>query len=262
MTWKFALPMYNVSPRLLHGHEALLLALADETGVRAELVRPADLPAFWRQPDVLLTQTCGYPYLTQLRGHVTLLATPCFDFPGCEGSDYSSFIVAREGGGIRSLADARGRVAAVNDPDSNSGMNVLRHAVAPWSQDGRYFESVKWSGSHAASLRMVREGAAAIASIDCVSFAYLLQEDPASVQGVTILQQSARSPGLPWVASSKASPELTARLRAALLEPAPALRALCDGLRIRGFEQRSDADYGRILQIEAEARAAGYPDLA
>lgn len=262
MTWKFALPMYNVSPRIQRGYEALLLALADETGVRAELARPADLPAFWRQPDVLLTQTCGYPYLTRLRGHVTLLATPCFDFPGCEGSDYSSFIVAREGGGIRSLADARGRVAAVNEPDSNSGMNLLRHAVARWSLDGRYFESVKWSGSHAESVRMVREGAAAIASIDCVTFGYLLQEDPASLQGLTILQHSVPSPGLPWVASSKAPPELTARLLAALLDPAPALRTLLESLGIRGFQQRGDADYGRILQIEAEARAAGYPDLA
>jgi len=135
-------------------------------------------------------------------------------------------------------------------------------SVARWSQDGRHFESVKWSGSHAASLRMVREGAAAIASIDCVSFGYLMQEDPASLQGVAILQHSVPSPGLPWVASRNAPPELTARLRAALLEPAPVLRALFDSLHIRGFEQRSDADYGRILQIEAEARAAGYPDLA
>ena len=31
----------------------------------------------WLRPDLLLAQTCGFPFATELRGHVQLVATPC-----------------------------------------------------------------------------------------------------------------------------------------------------------------------------------------
>jgi ABC-type phosphate/phosphonate transport system substrate-binding protein len=125
MTWIAALPMYNISAPLGQAYKALLATLAEEAGQVASLESPADLPAFWRRRDLLLSQTCGYPYMTQLRGEVTLVATPCYDFAGCSGSDYSSVIVVREGADVDVLADAIGLVAVVNDLNSNSGMNVL-----------------------------------------------------------------------------------------------------------------------------------------
>jgi ABC-type phosphate/phosphonate transport system substrate-binding protein len=145
MTWTAALPMYNVSPRLRQGYDALLEALLAEAGVpgAVELVDdPGPLLDFWQQPNLLFAQTCGYPWLHALRGHATLVATPSFDVPGCAGSDYSSVLVARAGSGIDTLADARGRVAAVNERQSNSGMNALRHAVAPLARDGNFFGDV------------------------------------------------------------------------------------------------------------------------
>jgi ABC-type phosphate/phosphonate transport system substrate-binding protein len=263
MTWKVALPMYNLSPRLQQAWEGLLGTLLDRLDLHAEveLVRSPPLPAFWRRPDMLLSQTCGYPYMTLLRDKVTLVATPSFDFPGCVGSDYSSVIVARAGGRVASLADARGGVAAVNDAHSNSGMNVLRHAVAPLARDGGFFDRVVWSGSHAASLRKVREDDADIAAIDCVTYGYIKEEDPASLEGIAVLGYSAPSPGLPLVAGKAVPAELLARLRSGLTKPAPELAGYMRDLHILGFEHRTDADYRRIIQIEAEACAAGYPLL-
>ena len=262
MTWKIALPMYNVSPAVRRGYEAWAGALAASVGEEAELERSADLPAVWQRSDLLLGQTCGYPYMTRLRGQVALVATPCFDFAGCVGSDYSSVIVVREGGGIAALADARGRIAAANDPHSNSGMNVLRHAVAPLAREGRFFGEVKWSGSHAASLRMVREGAADIAAIDCVTYGYIEQGDSASLHGLRVLRYSVSSPGLPLIASSSVPEVLVTRLRTALLDPDERLLDAMRGLRIGGYEYRAEADYEAILNIENEARIAGYPVLA
>lgn len=264
MTWKIALPMYNLSQRLQQAWEELLGALLDELDlhVEVELVRSPELPAFWQRPDMLLGQTCGYPYVTLLRERVSLVATPCFDFPGCAGSDYSSVIVTRANSGIASLADARGGVAAVNEAYSNSGMNVLRHAVAPLARDGVFFERIVWSGSHVASLRLVRDGDADIAAIDCVTFGFIQQEDPASLDGLAVLQYSAASPGLPLVAAREAPPELLARLRRVLSDPGPLLMERMRALHISAFSQASDADYSRITQLEAEARAAGYPLLA
>jgi ABC-type phosphate/phosphonate transport system substrate-binding protein len=264
MTWKVALPMYNLSPRLRQAWEALLGALLDEQDLHAdvELVRSPPLPSFWLRPDMLLSQACGYPYMTQLRDRVTLVATPAFDFPGCEGSDYSSVIVTRAGGAIATLAAARDGVAAVNDAHSNSGMNVLRHAAAPLARDGHFFDRVAWSGSHAASLRMVRDGDADIAAIDCVTYGYIKEEDPASLEGIAVLGYSASAPGLPLVAGRAVPAELLARLRAGLTAPGAEVAGHMHELHILAFEHRADADYRRIIQLEAEACASGYPLLA
>ncbi len=270
MTWKAALPMYNVSARLRAGYGALLEALLDQAGATdacgvIERVPDADLPAalpeFWLRPDLLLSQTCGYPWLHTLRGHATLVATPCFDVPGCDGSDYSSVLVARDDSGIRTLDDARGRVAVANERHSNSGMNALRHAVAPLARNGTFFGAVKWSGSHAASLRMVRKGAADLAAIDCVTYAYLQQEKAASVEGLVTLGFTAQSPGLPVIAGSAVPDVVVRRLRNALLEPEAPLRKAMSALRIVRFARRDEQDYARIGLLEDEAISLGYPEL-
>jgi ABC-type phosphate/phosphonate transport system substrate-binding protein len=270
MTWKAALPMYNVSARLRAGYGTLLEALLDQAGATEacgviERVRDADLPAaladFWARPDLLLSQTCGYPWLHGLRGKATLVATPCFDLPGCEGSDYSSVLVVRSDCAIQELADARDRVAVANERYSNSGMNALRHAVAPLARDGRFFGTVKWSGSHAASLRMVRKGTADVAAIDCVTWAYLRQEKPASAEGIRVLGFTAASPGLPLIAGNAVPDVVVRRLRNALLEPEAPLRKAMAALRIRRFAHCSEQEYVRIARLEDEAIGLGYPAL-
>lgn len=251
MHWKTALPMYNVSPRLTQGYETLLAELFDQVGVHATLEQPGTLIDFWRQPGLLVSQTCGYPYAAQLRGQVQLLATPAYDFPGCDHCDYSSVIVTRTGSGIAGLAQARGRVAAINDAHSNSGMNALRHAVAPFSNGAEFFRDVKWSGSHAASLALVAAGVADIAAIDCVTYGYIAQEYPERLRAISVLDYSASAPGLPFIAGGQVPLVLVERLRAALLWPSARLRAAMDVLRIKGFGYLDDAAYDCITVMAA-----------
>jgi ABC-type phosphate/phosphonate transport system substrate-binding protein len=279
MAWRVAFPMYNVSPRIGDGYRALAAALL--AGLREQgFDEPVDLATdrtddmtlidFWRRPDLLLSQTCGYPYLNQLRGEVSLIATPVYDFAGCGGSDrgdrgdrsdYASAMIVRAGAGIATLADARGRIAAANDRHSNSGMNALRHAVAPLAREGRFFSKVTWSGSHRASLALVQSGAADIAAIDCVTLGYLRREEPDSLDGLTLLDYSAASPGLPLIAGAAVPPAVCEALRRALLAPSPALAGLMPALSLLGFEVRGDDDYQRIGAMEAEARGYAYPVL-
>lgn len=269
MNWIAALPMYNVSPRLRREYEALLARVLRDAGIgetgemgQVELATPTDLQAFWRRPDVLLTQTCGYPYVSALRDVVKLVATPSFDFAGCEGSDYSSIVLSRTASGVRTLEQARGSIAAANEHHSNSGMNVLRHAVAPLARDGHFFGEVKWSGSHVGSIAMLRSGEADVAAIDCVTYGYLRAEMPRMLCGTKRLQYTASSPGLPLVASRHVPDAVLAALRAALLLPGAELRGHMQALRIKAFEHRPDADYDRITRLEADAIAAGYPRIA
>lgn len=266
MDWKVAFPMYNVSARIEAGYaawfDALLAELrADGFSDCVELVRDAPLPGFFERADVLLGQTCGYPYLTRLRERVRLVATPAYDFPGCAGTDYTSAIVVRADSGIATLDDARGGIAAANDSASNSGMNALRHAVAPLARGGRFFSDVRWSGSHRASLALLRQGAADLAAIDCVTLGLLRRELPVEFDGLTVLQSSAPSPGLPLVAGVAVPDALFKQMQAALLAPGPLAAVQMAALSITGFHALGDAHYARILALEAEAVAYGYPQL-
>ena len=268
MKWKVALPMYNVSAAVRDAYENLALALiaclrADGWRDDVELVRETgDLMQFWPRPDLLLSQACGYPLMTALRGRVRLLATPHYDVPGCSGTDYSSAIVVRENAGLHSLDQARGKIAAVNDSQSNSGMNLLRHAVAPYARNGGFFTKVKYSGSHAASLAMLRDGVADIAAIDCVTLTYVRQEHPGWLRGLTLLQYSAPTPGLPLIASPALPQDWLIRLRGALLEPDVDVTAAMQALHIGECAYRDEEDYAQVLHLEREARNFGYAALA
>ncbi len=65
------LPMYDF-PWTAAANDALWAAISarlDEAGIEAPkaLTRGGDLDAHWRDPRLLLGQTCGYPYLTRLK---------------------------------------------------------------------------------------------------------------------------------------------------------------------------------------------------
>lgn len=47
----------------------------------------------WTRGDLLLSQTCGYPLTHELSGKVSLVATPCYSVPECQGTDYCSIVV-------------------------------------------------------------------------------------------------------------------------------------------------------------------------
>lgn len=141
MHWIAALPMYNVTP-------ALAADWLNTRGDTLAIVDPGpDLTAFWLRDDVLLSQTCGYPLVHALADRVRLVAAPDFDVPGCADGTYRSVLVAGARVAEPSIEACRGLCAAYNADDSNSGMNLLRHAVAPFARDGRFFASVTQTGS-------------------------------------------------------------------------------------------------------------------
>lgn len=258
-----ALPMYNVTPALAADWRALLEDVLRAVDPLAQIVEPGDdLHALWRRPDLLISQTCGYPLMNGLREHVQLLATPQFDAPGCIDADYSSVLITRADASFSALEDCRGARAAYNQDDSNSGMNVFRHAVAPLAIDGRFFSAVLRTGSHLGSLRAVAEDRADVAAIDCVTFAFIRDLLPELAHRVRQIGWTATSPGLPLIAARDVPPATIAALRVALEEARAAQPDRAQRLRLKGFSAPPLQDYARITQLESEARAAGYARLA
>lgn len=233
-------------------------------GVPDRLDQTPDLRALWTDPRLLLAQTCGYPLMTRLRTQVQLVATPVYRATGCNGVLNRSAIIVRRSDRRCSLARLEGAVCAVNAADSNSGMNLLRAAIAPLRPvDGCFFGQVVMTGSHAASVRAVAEGTAELAAIDCVSLALLARAEPAMRAAVRILGWTPAAPGLPLVTATGTSAATLLHLREALQAAAaePDLTAARAAMLLVGFAVLPLDAYDRILSLEQDAGAAGYPVL-
>ncbi len=76
------------------------------------------------------TQTCGLPLFTTARGHSSVLGAPTCSAAGCRAATHLSYIVVRVDASIGDLEDLRGARFAINESDSNSGMNLPRRRCA------------------------------------------------------------------------------------------------------------------------------------
>ncbi|QIE28467.1 ABC transporter, phosphonate, periplasmic substrate-binding protein (plasmid) [Caballeronia sp. SBC2] len=235
----------------------------DARGDTLSIVDPGtSLQEFWLRDDLLLSQTCGYPLVRALGGRVQLVTTPVFTIDGCEAGDYHSVLVARAAAQVTSLAQCRGLRAAYNTPDSNSGMNLLRGAVAPLAGGRPFFASVIETGGHLASLQALQDDHADIAAIDCVSFAFVLEHVPDLARGLVEIGTTRSSPGLPLIASKRVPPEGIEALVSALADAVAHDRSLAKRLKLGGFSRRPLDHYESIVEIETDAVKRGYPRLA
>ncbi len=218
----------------------------------------------WRDPDLLLSQTCGYPYVTALRGTVRLVATPVYVADGCEGPTYRSAVVVRADDPARSLRDLRGRTAACNATDSQSGYSAFRAMAAPLAVDGRFFAETVETGAHLNSMIAVAEGHADCAAIDCVCWALAEHCRGDVASRLRVVGWSPSAPALPFVTAARRGDAEVDAIRAAFAEvfADPATAGLRRSLLIAGVEVLEEEAYDAIAAMEKGAVAAGYPKLA
>jgi len=216
-----------------------------------------------RDPLLFLGHTCGYPLMHSLQDDLTPVCVPVFDIAGSEGKFYSSQFIVGIDSNIESLADCYQRVVAINDTDSNSGMNLLRHAIAPLSQGKPYFSTVRETASHVQSFIDVAEQRADIAAIDCVSFQLIVDSWPDMAARVRSIGFSESTCGLPFVMPIHLpviveKEDITAGLNVAVSRLAGEYR---DRLHLQGFESVDIEDYQGVVDLESLAQELGYPLL-
>ena len=268
MTARLAsLPMYLANRAAVAAlWELLRQSLADSGVPRLplDLTWPDDYHAHWLAPDLLLSQTCGYPFTDDLVGKVQLLGAFAYDAPQCSGIACRSVLVARAEHGNIGLEGFRGLRAAFNTPNSQSGYNAFRALVAPLAAQGRFFGSAIETGGHVASVAAVREGRADLAAIDCVTYAALARFRPHATEGLCVVATTEAYPGLPLITAKGTSATEVALLQNALhalmasAEAAPILQAL----NIVGFEVPEPGLYQRCVDMRESAQSLGYPLLA
>ncbi len=203
--WVAAFPMY-MRPELVPAFDALWLCLRQalrERGIDApDKLTDAgtDLLGFWSRPDLLISQTCGYPYRHFLKERVRLVGTPDFGLPGCEPGYYHSAFVVRRDDPRQSLSAFDGAVFAYNDLHSQSGYAAPMIAAR---RAGVRFLGKRQSGAHVASAQMVLHGQADIAGLDAISWRHMEQFDDWA-SDLRVLAWTEPTPGLPFITAAAA----------------------------------------------------------
>ncbi len=255
--------MYAFTPQLQQAWQALYSAfLAEWKGIIS-----LDHECRWSHDvetlahsSLFFGHTCGYPLTHQLKNRVIPFCVPEFDIDGCEGIYYSSQFIVPATSDLTSLEQCRAKRVGINSLDSNSGMNVLRHAIAPLAGENAFFDSTTKTGGHLSSMQMVARGEIDLAAIDAVSYQLAIEAYPELASQIRSIGKSATTASLPLVYPAPNQGfdhgAIRQQLKRALASCDP---WITETLRIKNFLPVTLADYDSIVAIEQQAIELGYP---
>lgn len=201
-----ALPMY-LRPANTAAHNRFWQGVRD--ALRAQgmmapdgLSDATDPRKAWADPDLVLSHICSFPYRTDFKGKVTLIGASDYGLPDCPPGHFRSLIVVRRDHPARSASDLDQATLAFNGRDSQSGW------AAPlfWAdRHGIGFQPSLETGSHHASLLAVARGAADVAAIDAVSFAFFERDTPETAD-VRVFAATPPTPGITFITRAGEDP--------------------------------------------------------
>ena len=191
----------------------------------------------WEAPDLVLSQTCGYPFRARLHGRVAYVGTPDYGVEGCPPGHYRSVFVVRADDPRQTLADFDGAPFAYNEDLSQSGWAAPQTHAAHL---GLTLRTALKTGGHRLSARAVAEGRADIAALDVVTWALMQDADP-TARALRVVAATDPTPGLPFIAAHGADADATFDAVAhAITALSPEDRAT---LRLKGLIRLTVADY-------------------
>ncbi|WP_372885519.1 phosphate/phosphite/phosphonate ABC transporter substrate-binding protein [Shimia sp.] len=166
------------------------------------LTRDRDFDGIWRDPELLLAQTCGMPYRMGLYRQVQLVATPDHALPDCPAGHYYSVFLCHADRAQATLEELCQGVFAYNEPMSQSGWAApLTHlgglGLAPRSR--------LQTGAHVLSARAVAEGKASFAALDALSWEMIRRYDGFAAD-LHMVARSASTPALPYITGPRGNP--------------------------------------------------------
>lgn len=242
------LSMYDV-PVVQHHTDVLWQSIRAElqkAGINtpSQLIRGADDWTVWRDPNLVFSQTCGFPFVSQLERHVTLIGTPDYgtipDKPGW----YNSKVICRRDDARGSLAAFKDARFAYNDLASQSGVMGIMYLLHRTIGNSQHFGTCIASGGHALSAAMVASGEADIAAIDSVTWLNLQRDQPDL--NLRILAETDPTPGLPYITHSGQDGSIFADAVEAAIEGLA--QQTKDALHLKGFWRSTPSDYAVVRE--------------
>ncbi len=190
-----SLPMYDRPETQAANDRYWDLIRAHIDGATPEtLTRTGDIWDHWRDPALVLSQTCGLPYRNRLHGKVALVGTPVLDLD-CPPGQYFSLCLVRRSDPRNSLQAFENATIAVNDPLSQSGWAAPQNLA---HELGFGFTKTLLTGSHIASARAVAQGKAEIAAVDALTWTLIKRFDDIA-RDLRVLTQTPATPTLPYI---------------------------------------------------------------
>lgn len=186
----------------------------------------------WRDPNLVLSQTCGMPYRLWLHNQVSVVGTPDFDLDGCPPGYYASALVVRADDprlDIGAFADGR---FAYNQTYSQSGWAAAYNHL---NADRIWFKDLLHTSAHSASALAVTEGHADIAALDGQTWR-LLQRYESWATKLRVLFWTEPTPGLPYISSPN-------------LDADAVFNAVADAIRALTPEDRDQLGIQRLVKI-------------
>ena len=211
------------------------------------LTRNRSASDLWHDPNLIVGQTCGWPYANKLRETVIPFARFDYGLEDCPAGHYNSVFIGNQPDQRILLKSAEAllsaKAIAVNSDDSQSGFRVFGEILGK-PPKGLFEENqLITTGAHRNSLLAIAKGDAEIAAIDSVAFELAKSFEPEAVSQVHLIGKSQPKPGLPLI-TSKANGHLSKALLEAVTSAVEALDTNArSALHIKNVIPASDEEY-------------------
>lgn len=212
-----------------------------------KLERDAHPAALWSKPELIVGQTCGWPYANYLKEQVTPFARFHYDLPDCPAGDYNSVYIGHDDDDFDHLETAKAfefvEKIAMNSDDSQSGFHVFSEITGKPAEASIAKEKRIVTGAHRNSISAVANGDANIAAIDAVAFELAKHYEPEAISKIVVLRNSKPKPGLPLITSKDNehfAPLLYEAVEQALAETPEDIKQT---LLIKGLVKAKGSDY-------------------
>ncbi|MBT3559311.1 MAG: PhnD/SsuA/transferrin family substrate-binding protein [Rhodospirillales bacterium] len=260
-----SLPMYSM-PETRAARDTFWTALANNlrshgiTDVPDNLTHDMSVLNLWNDENLLISQCCGYDVVKPYKDKLLPIATPIYNSSSCVAEYYCSLVIVPEDSPFDDISQMKGTIGAINGPESHSGMSSLRQLIAGTHSGGDFFSELKVSGSHEASLHMIKSGQADVAAIDSVSLSLIKRYRPDHASGFRVLGTTYRAPAPPFVVRASMPENDVEKIRVALLETfqGPATESCREAMLLSGVVSATAADYWVMNAFEDYATNRGF----
>jgi ABC-type phosphate/phosphonate transport system substrate-binding protein len=206
-----------------------------------DLTRETDPMKAWQDPNLIIGQTCGLPFVNLLTQETVLIGTPAYDIE-CGAGSYYSVLIVREDADIQTISDLKGKIFGYSSTMSQSGYAAFHYHLNAAEFSRELLGAEQLTGSHRDSIKAVASANVDVAAIDAVSWALAEHHEP-TTSAIRILDCTDPTPGLPLITARSNKTRLKT-IRLAIIEALASLDAgVRDDLLLMGFAQTTEQDY-------------------
>jgi phosphonate transport system substrate-binding protein len=227
--------------------------LAKTIGTKVDLIIPTNYNA---TVEALGNSSLDFAYLgalTYVKAHDRYNVTPLVQRSA--DKNFHSLFITQAGSPIQKLADCKGKRFAFGDINSTSGHLIPYEELTKAGLNADQDMQVRYTGSHAATVKAVEGGAADAGALDETVYHSMVSEGKVDGSKVRIFLTSPPFVDYVWVARADiGAPQREAFAKAFLSLKEGKDDAILNILRGKDFVRADDAEYANIRKIARDLK--------